>query len=64
MVTRRPLRLARTVHKKLSSLNREVRRNLADANIDKISHGGAVLDDKDEPENVAEQVKAMAISDK
>lgn len=42
MVTRRPLRLARTVHKKLSSLNRDARMTLADAQIEKESKGGEI----------------------
>ncbi|KAK4698251.1 hypothetical protein P7C70_g8031, partial [Phenoliferia sp. Uapishka_3] len=63
MVTRRPLRLARTVHKKLSSLNRESRVPLSEAVIEKESNASAADDDAPEPADVAEQIKKMAISD-
>lgn len=63
MVTRRPLRVPRTTHRKISSLNREARVSLANASIEKTSQGGAAEDDPDEPEDVREQVKAMEISD-
>lgn len=42
MVTRRPLRLARQVHKKLSTLQRESRVPLHEADIEKESHGGEI----------------------
>ncbi|GAA5822014.1 hypothetical protein JCM11251_004825 [Rhodosporidiobolus azoricus] len=42
MVTRRPLRVSRTVHRKLASLDRTPRVSLADANIEKESHAQAV----------------------
>ncbi|KAI5476160.1 Usp (universal stress protein) family protein [Pseudohyphozyma bogoriensis] len=64
MVTRRPLRLARTVHKKLSLISREPRVALADAAIEKESQGGAVNDDPKEPEDIKEEIKNMEISDK
>ncbi|KAM0746397.1 adenine nucleotide alpha hydrolases-like protein [Meredithblackwellia eburnea MCA 4105] len=63
MVTRRPLRLARTVHKRLSMLNRESRVPLAEAAIEKDSQGGAAGDDPSEPPDIAEQVKKLEISD-
>ncbi|ORY91609.1 hypothetical protein BCR35DRAFT_298845 [Leucosporidium creatinivorum] len=44
MVTRRPLRVSHTVHRKLSSLNREARTTLSQATIEKESKGGAVED--------------------
>lgn len=44
MVTRRPLRVSRTVNRKISSLNREARVSLADASIEKASQGGAAED--------------------
>ncbi|BGP15027.1 hypothetical protein JCM10213_002828 [Rhodosporidiobolus nylandii] len=47
MVTRRPLRLSRTVHRKLASLDRTPRVALADAAIEKESHAQAV----DHPED-------------
>ncbi|GAA6029860.1 hypothetical protein JCM8097_001083 [Rhodosporidiobolus ruineniae] len=50
MVTRRPLRLSRTVHRKLASLDRTPRVSLADAAIEKESHAQAV----DHPEEHAE----------
>lgn len=43
-VTRRPLRVSHTVHRKLSSLNREARVTLSGASIEKESRGGAVDD--------------------
>ncbi|GAA5906620.1 hypothetical protein JCM6882_008076 [Rhodosporidiobolus microsporus] len=49
MVTRRPLRVSRTVHRKLASLDRTPRVSLADANIEKESHAQAV----DSPEQSA-----------
>jgi hypothetical protein len=68
------------VHKKLSSLNRESRMPLAEAAIDKESHGGDIdggksllvflamqadLDaDPNEPLDVAEQISKMEISGK
>ncbi|KAL8290289.1 hypothetical protein RQP46_003228 [Phenoliferia psychrophenolica] len=61
MVTRRPLRLARTVHKKLSMLNRESRVPLSEAQIEKESNAGAADDDDPEPQDVAEQIKKMEI---
>ncbi|SGY80290.1 BQ5605_C008g05349 [Microbotryum silenes-dioicae] len=64
MVVRRPLRLSRTTHRKLSSLNREARRPLSEAIIESESRGGTVGDDADEPEDVKEKVKCMSISDK
>lgn len=62
MVTRRPLRVSRTVHRKLSSLNREARTTLAGAQTEKESRGGEVEEDK-EPEDIHEQVQKMSVHD-
>ncbi|SCV71046.1 BQ2448_3808 [Microbotryum intermedium] len=64
MVVRRPLRLSRTTHRKLSSLNREARRPLSEAIIESESRGGSVGDDACEPDDVKEKVQNMSISDK
>ncbi|GAA5971881.1 hypothetical protein JCM11641_001554 [Rhodosporidiobolus odoratus] len=65
MVTRRPLRVSRTVHRKLASLDRTPRVALADAVIEKESHGQAV-DQPDEEgategEGVREEVRGMSV---
>ncbi|GAA5922270.1 hypothetical protein JCM1841_001391 [Sporobolomyces salmonicolor] len=57
MVTRRPLRLSRTVHRKLSSLDRTARvASLADAAIEKESHAQAV-------DNAGEQQEGKSDAD-
>ncbi|GAA5841211.1 hypothetical protein JCM9279_000580 [Rhodotorula babjevae] len=64
MVTRRPLRVSRTVHRKLASLDRMPRTSLADATIDKESHAQAVDDPEDratEGEDVKERVEEMSV---
>ncbi|BGP47130.1 hypothetical protein JCM10450v2_002982 [Rhodotorula kratochvilovae] len=64
MVTRRPLRVSRTVHRKLSSLDRTARTSLADATIDKESHAQAVDDPEEratEGEDVKERVGEMSV---
>lgn len=61
MVTRRPLRVSRTVHRKLSTLNREARTTLAGAQTEKESKGGAVDGDEDEPADISEQVQKLAV---
>ncbi|GAA6005033.1 hypothetical protein JCM10207_008484 [Rhodosporidiobolus poonsookiae] len=67
MVTRRPLRLSRTVHRKLASLDRAPRVALADAQIDKESHGQAVDQPAGAPgegaegEEVREEVRGMEV---
>lgn len=60
-VTRRPLRVSRTVHRKVSSLDRTARVSLADAAIEKESHGQAVDDPEEHQEGAAiqEEVQEM-----
>ncbi|TNY19746.1 hypothetical protein DMC30DRAFT_417621, partial [Rhodotorula diobovata] len=63
-VTRRPLRVSRTVHRKLASLDRTARTSLADATIDKESHAQAVEDPGEkatEGEDVKERVGEMRV---
>lgn len=63
-MTRRPLRVSRTVHRKLASLDRMPRTSLADATIDKESHAQAVDDPEDratEGEDVKERVEEMSV---
>ena len=62
MVTRRPLRVSRTVHRKLSTLNREARTSLARAQTEKESKGGAV-EDAAEPSDIHEQVEMLTMHD-
>jgi nucleotide-binding universal stress UspA family protein len=62
MVTRRPLRVSRTVHRKLSTLNREARTSLARAQTEKESKGGAV-EEPAEPSDIHEQVEKMTVHD-
>lgn len=62
MVTRRPLRVSRTVHRKLSTLNREARTSLARAQTEKESRGGAV-EEPAEPSDIHEQVEKMTVHD-
>ncbi|KWU47457.1 adenine nucleotide alpha hydrolases-like protein [Rhodotorula sp. JG-1b] len=50
MVTRRPLRVSRTVHRKVSSLDRVARVTLAEAAIEKESHAQAVDDPEEHQE--------------
>lgn len=57
-VVRRPLRVSRTVHRKISSLDRTARVSLADAAIEKESHAQAV----DQPEN--EQVEGKDVKER
>ncbi|GAA6057142.1 hypothetical protein JCM3770_004844 [Rhodotorula araucariae] len=64
MVTRRPLRVSRTVHRKLSSLDRTARTSLADATIDKESHAQAVDSPEEratEGKDVKERVGEMSV---
>ncbi|GAA5854563.1 hypothetical protein JCM8547_004886 [Rhodosporidiobolus lusitaniae] len=64
MVTRRPLRTSRTVHRKLASLDRTPRVSLADAAIEKDSNAQAVDQPEEghvEGENVKEEVKGMSM---
>lgn len=49
-VTRRPLRVSRTVHRKVSSLDRVARVTLAEAAIEKESHAQAVDDPEEHQE--------------
>ncbi|BGP54744.1 hypothetical protein JCM8202v2_002331 [Rhodotorula sphaerocarpa] len=61
MVTRRPLRVSRTVHRKVSSLDRTARVSLADAAIEKESHAQAVDAPEEHPEgkDTKEEVKEL-----
>ncbi|BGP07098.1 hypothetical protein JCM10049v2_002928 [Rhodotorula toruloides] len=64
MVVRRPLRVSRTVHRKISSLDRTARVALADAAIEKESHAQAVdqpENEKVEGEDVKERVGEMEV---
>ncbi|GAA5986757.1 hypothetical protein JCM10908_000883 [Rhodotorula pacifica] len=61
MVTRRPLRVSRTVHRKVSSLDRTARVSLADAAIEKESHAQAVDDPEEHQEgkDIKEEVSEL-----
>ncbi|GAA5869926.1 hypothetical protein JCM3774_000530 [Rhodotorula dairenensis] len=66
MVTRRPLRVSRTVHRKVSSLDRTARVSLADAAIEKESHAQAVDDPEEHQEGaeIKEEVQGMHMPQK
>ncbi|POY74085.1 hypothetical protein BMF94_2897 [Rhodotorula taiwanensis] len=61
MVTRRPLRVSRTVHRKVSSLDRTARVSLAEAAIEKESHAQAVdaPEEHQEGQEIQAEVKEM-----
>lgn len=61
MVCRRPLRVARTVHRSKTLLNREPRMPLAAAQTEKEATGGVVAQDANEPADISDRIAQLSV---